>query len=375
MKTVAVICEYDPFHRGHKRQIELIREHFGRDTTVVSLMSGSTVQRGRLSVYPKHLRAEAAVKCGSDIVLELPCPWSCSSAEYFASGAVSLLNSLGGIDVLAFGSECGDLSYLTRVAEAVSSEEYLNVLRAEGKVGHIRAAEEVLSKTFGIALPSSPNDILGVEYISALLKTSSTIEPFTYKREEGWSATESRRLLSEGIDPTEMIPEEAMEVFRGKSITDGGIYSAVALHVIRALRPDAASELSGMQGGVSGLISGRANEVSTVEELVTACTGKSYTSARIRRAILSAVLGITADSVKESPKFTILLASDKKGREYLKSIKKTSSLPTITKISDVKDLTDQAKSQLDKCLEADRLMCLCRGEAAEVIFKRSPKAF
>ena len=92
MKTVAIICEYDPFHLGHKKQIDLVREQFGADTTIISVMSGSTVQRGRLSIYPKHLRAEAEIKNGSDLVLELPYPYCSSSAEHFARGAVALIS-------------------------------------------------------------------------------------------------------------------------------------------------------------------------------------------------------------------------------------------------------------------------------------------
>ena len=144
MKTVAIICEYDPFHLGHKKQIDLVRERFGDDTTVISVMSGSTVQRGRLSIYPKHLRAEAAIKNGSDLVLELPYPYCSSSAEYFARGAVALISELGGIDVLAFGSENGDISELSRAAEVIRSEEYLSAIRENGKNGHIKSAEEIL---------------------------------------------------------------------------------------------------------------------------------------------------------------------------------------------------------------------------------------
>lgn len=371
MKIAAIICEYDPFHRGHKRQIEIIRENFGEDTAIISLMSGSTVQRGRLSVYPKQLRAEAAIRCGSDLVLELPCPWSCSSAEFFATGAVSVLNSLNAVDVLAFGSECGDLEHLTRVAEATSSDSYLSAIRAEGKGGHIKASEDILRDTCGVALPSSPNDILGVEYISALMKTKSGIMPFTYKREEGWSATESRRLLSDGADPSEMIPEEAMSVFGGTSLTDSDIYSAVALHVIRASDEETLSPYFGMNGGVSGLIKNRAEEVNNVDELVSACTGKSYTSARIRRAILSAVLKITESDVRSTPSFTTLLAANERGRAVLHRIKKTSCVPIISKVADGMSDPDVSDA-LSISLRADKLMALCRHEPSGKVFKTTP---
>ena len=371
MKIAAIICEYDPFHRGHKRQIEIIRENLGPDTVIISLMSGSTVQRGRLSVYPKHLRAEAAISCGADLVLELPCPYCCSSAEFFARAGVSLLNSLGVVDTLVFGSECGDVDALKRIASAISDEKFISALKTDGKGAHIKTAEEVLKDTFGLTLPSTPNDILGVEYLSSLALTKSNITPFTYRRQKGWSATESRRLLSESLDPSEMIPDEAMSVFEGTSVTNSKIYSSVALHVIRSTPVDTLSGFFGMNGGVSGLIKSRADEVTNVDELIDLCTGKAYTSARIRRAILSAVLGITEADVRRSPSFTVLLAANERGRDLLHRIKKTSSIPVVTKVADGMSLKEISDG-LSLSLKADKLMCLCRNEASANVYKKPP---
>ena len=372
MKTVAIICEYDPFHRGHKHQIELIRENFGSDTTVISLMSGSVVQRGRLSVYPKHLRAEAAIKCGSDLVLELPCPWCCSSAEFFAMGAVSLLNSLGGVDILAFGSESGNINELTDTSSTILSEQFISAMRSEGKNGHIKASENVFSSLGGKKFPALPNDILGIEYISALKKTSSNIVPFTYKRQPGWSATRSRELLTQGTDPSEMIPNEAIQVFKNAPITDNSIYSAVALHTLRSTPDDILCGYFGMNGGVSGLIKSKADEVTSVYELVEKCTGKSYTSARIRRAILSSILMITEKNVREEPLFTTLLAANNKGREFLSEIRKTSTLQIIAKTADGTALDFPSKEQFELSLRSDKLMSLCRGQSASDVFRRAP---
>ena len=372
MKTVAIICEYDPFHRGHKHQIELIRENFGSDTTVISLMSGSVVQRGRLSVYPKHLRAEAAIKCGSDLVLELPCPWCCSSAEFFAMGAVSLLNSLGGVDILAFGSESGNINELTDASSTMLSEQFISAMRSEGKNGHIKASENVFSSLGGKNFPALPNDILGIEYISALKKTSSNIVPFTYKRQPGWSATRSRELLTQGTDPSEMIPNEAIQVFKNAPITDNSIYSAVALHTLRSTPDDILCGYFGMNGGVSGLIKSNADEVTSVYELVEKCTGKSYTSARIRRAILSSILMITEKNVREEPQFTTLLAANNKGREFLSEIRKTSTLQIIAKTADGTALDFPSKEQLELSMRSDKLMSLCRCQSASDVFRRAP---
>ncbi len=372
MKTVAIICEYDPFHLGHKKQIEIVRERFGGDTTVISIMSGSTVQRGRLSIYPKHLRAEAAIKNGSDLVLELPFPYCSSSAEHFAKGAVSLVSSLGGIDILAFGSESGDIYELSRAADIIRSEEYLTLLRENGKNGHIKSAEEIFRSLAGEGFPTTPNDILGVEYIAALKNEKCDIIPYTYKREEGYSASRSRELIYGGGDTSEMLPENAISVFEKTVPTDTAAYEAVALHTIRMTDAETLASYYGINGGVAGLIKANAENASSLDGLISSSVNKSYTAARIRRAILSSVLGVKAEAVKERPLFTNLLAANEKGREYLSKVRKTASVDIVTKPADGLALSENAKEQFELSLRADKLMALCRKEAASEVFKRNP---
>ncbi|MBQ7779016.1 MAG: nucleotidyltransferase family protein [Clostridia bacterium] len=372
MKTVAIICEYDPFHLGHKIQIDLVRAHFGADTTVISIMSGSTVQRGRLSIYPKHLRAEAAIKNGSDLVLELPFPYCSSSAEHFAKGAVALISSLGGVDILAFGSENGDVDALSCAADVIRSEEYLNAIRENGKNGHIKSAEEIFHSLSGDGFPTTPNDILAVEYIAALKDENCSILPYTYKREEGYSASRSRELIYGGADASEMLPESAISVFERTVPTDPAAYEAVALHTLRITDTDTLSSYYGMNGGVAGLIKANAESVSSLDELISSSVNKSYTAARIRRAILSSVLGVKAETVKERPLFTALLAANGKGREYLNKIRKTASVNIVTKTADGFDLPENVLRQFELSLRADKLMALCRKEATSEVFKRNP---
>ncbi len=373
MTTVAVICEYDPFHRGHKRQLNLIREHFGEDCAVISLMSGSTVQRGRLAVYPKHLRAEAALACGSDLVLELPAPYSSASAEHFAMGAVQLLNGLGGIDYLCFGSERGDLASLTNAAEILSSPAYLAALRAapEGE-SHPRNAEAVFAAMGGKDFPTLPNDILGVEYIAALHRISSPIKPFTYRREEGFSASESRRLLYGGADASAMLPDEASTVFGRCSLTDPSLYGTLALFTIRETPLSVLEGYYGMNGGVAGLLQNHAGEIATLDELIPLCTNRKYTAARLRRAILSAVLRLTDTDRTAVPLFTNLLGANETGRQFLRTHKKDSSVTVVTKPADGRNLLREAALQFEQNLRADRLMALTRGTPPMDIFKAMP---
>lgn len=373
MKTAAIICEYDPFHLGHKKQIQIIRKAFGDDTVIISLMSGSTVQRGRFSIYPKYVRAEAGVKNGSDLVLELPYPYCSAGAEGFARGAVQILNGLTNIDYLVFGSECGDIDALKESADIINSKEYVDALKScENDASHIKNCEKVFYNLGGKIFPSSPNDILAVEYIAALIKTESKIIPYTYKREEGYSATKAREALINEQDLKNHLSAEAISVFEDIPLTDTKPYESIALNKIRQSDSSELSTYYGMNGGVSGLIKRNAEEITALDGLITACTSRSYTASRIRRAILSAVLEIRESDVKSVPIFTNLLASNQRGRQYLSSVRKTSDIKVITKPADALKLDEKIKKQFEKSLRADRLMALLRNEAPSSVLKKNP---
>ena len=125
MKTVAIISEYNPFHSGHVYQIRRIREDFGEDTRIVAIMSGNYTQRGHIAMMDKSARAKMAVLCGANLVLELPFPYSMGSAEIFAKAGVAIAEGIGQIDVLSFGSECGNLSLLKETAERMQKKEFI----------------------------------------------------------------------------------------------------------------------------------------------------------------------------------------------------------------------------------------------------------
>ena len=190
MKTVGIIAEYNPFHNGHAYQIQKAKELANADYCVV-VMSGDFVQRGAPALMNKHLRAEAALANGADLVLELPVYYALSSAEFFASGAVALLDKLGVIDSLCFGSECGDIDLLMEFAGNLLHEDsvFKSTLDSELRLGHsypqARNAALVASAphlTAHINVLSTPNNILGIEYCKAILSTNSRITPYTLKR-------------------------------------------------------------------------------------------------------------------------------------------------------------------------------------------------
>lgn len=207
MKTAGIIAEYNPFHRGHEYQIQYTREKLGADYVIVA-MSGDYVQRGTPALISKHLRTEMALRCGADLVLEMPVSVSTASAEAFAMGGVSLLDSLGVVDILCFGSESGEITALKELAEVLveEPEDYRILLKSFLSQGlsFPAARSQALTEYFknprnftgddfdGVLTPllnqvtrilNTPNNILGIEYCKALLRLNSKIQPVTIRRE------------------------------------------------------------------------------------------------------------------------------------------------------------------------------------------------
>ena len=373
MSITAIICEYNPFHNGHFLQLEEIRRQKGKDVKIISLMSGNTVQRGQLSIYPKHARAEAAVRCGVNLVLELPCPFSCGSAEYFARGAVALLDRLGIVDSLCFGSESGDLVKLNTVSENMRSPEFISAIKEScASESHQRSSEAIYGSLFGDCFPKTPNDILAVEYLNALSILGSAITPFTYRREEGFSASESRKAILSGEACEKLLPCEAQKVFSSFKPTSDELYSALALYTIRNTPDNILSGFFGMNGGVSGLLKNNANSVSSLSELITLCTCRKFSSARLRRAILAALLQVSDKDMKAPPLYSNLLAADAKGRELLAIMRKSSNIPIITKNADSRALSQDAEKQFSIGRRADSLLALARAESLKDYISTPP---
>ena len=230
MRTAGIISEYNPFHRGHAWQIGELRRRLGAETAVVCAMSGSFVQRGDFAVMRTHARAEAAVRGGADLVLELPLPWAIASAEGFAAGGVGVLAATGAVDTLVFGSECGDTETLKAVAAALESESFAAYLRQglqEG-VSFAAAREAAARELLGdrAAVLAQPNDILGVEYCKAIARQAAALMPLALPRRgvghdggaaEGFaSASHIRELLINGACADEFLTPESADDLRAR---------------------------------------------------------------------------------------------------------------------------------------------------------------
>ena len=210
MKAVGIVAEYNPFHSGHRYQIRKIREIFGAETPVAAVMSGDFVQRGEAASYDKFTRAEAAVRGGVSLVIELPLPWSLSSAESFARGGVGLLGAAGVIDALSFGSESGDLSALEKTAAVLDTLEFAEALKRELTGGtpfaaaRARAARALLGES--AAVLDTPNDLLAVEYIRAAAKRGYIFDYTPVRREGSIHDGRAPRASSRGGQPCRACP-------------------------------------------------------------------------------------------------------------------------------------------------------------------------
>ena len=186
MNVAGIVAEYNPFHNGHAYHIEATRAALGEDTAIVCCMTGDFVQRGEAAVYSKYARAEAAARCGADLVFELPLQWSVSSAEGFARGAVGLLGALGAVKYLSFGSECGETKPLETLAFALLDPNMDGEIKselAEG-VSYAAARQRALARSVGelSTILDTPNNILAVEYIKAIYNLHLEMQPITVPR-------------------------------------------------------------------------------------------------------------------------------------------------------------------------------------------------
>ncbi|MBQ3496850.1 MAG: nucleotidyltransferase family protein, partial [Oscillospiraceae bacterium] len=243
MAAAGIICEYNPFHTGHALHIAKTRALLGADTTIICAMSGNFVQRGDAAICAKHVRAEAAVRAGADLVLELPTPWAVSSAERFARGGVAVL-AAAGAETLSFGSESADASALRRAAEALLAPDFAPLLREELLRGDSFAAsrERALRRLIGegAALLSHPNDLLGVEYCKAVLHLGAPMDilpiPRTTAQHDGGagaegyaSASHVRKLLHAGEDASAYLTDAMRALYERECAAGRAPVSLAAL--------------------------------------------------------------------------------------------------------------------------------------------------
>lgn len=365
MKTVGLITEYNPFHNGHAYHIEKAKMLTGADRVIV-VMSGDFVQRGAPAVMPKHLRAESALLSGASLIIELPVCFATGSAEYFAQGSISLLNRLGCIDSICFGSECGNLHLLKEIAQILADEpiEYQAALKQALKEGASfpaarQEALNIYSDKYSEIL-ASPNNILGIEYLKALAKIHSKMEPFTIKRiGAGYhdmdidgqfsSATAIRSDIyqladvnssSESLPLTHIqtqVPSSCHELMKKNYQTR---YPVKADDFSLLLKAKLLSETAGslshyldMSPELANRILRLRNDYLSFEQFCDLLKTKELTRSRISRSFIHVLLGITNDwltAMKAPAPYARILGFRRDHADLLGILKRTSDIPLIT---------------------------------------------
>lgn len=357
MKICAVICEFNPFHNGHKYFLDKLKT-LGYDH-IIAIMSGNYVQRGEPAIISKKARTGVALSLGVDLVVEIPTVWAVSNAQTYASAAVNIANSLGCVDALAFGSECGSVEKLNKILEAIKNPKFSEILKEQLGLGvtFAKARETAVSFVCGDLdvtkiLPGSNNN-LAVEYLNALGKTGSKIKPITIKREREKfpSATEIRELIkNEDISIRNYVPESSFNAILSQKDYTADLQNgerAVLSH-LRTLTKESILNLPDISEGIENRVIKAVNSSLGLEEMLFKIKTKRYTMARIKRIILSSYLGITKEIQKNSPSYIRVLGLSEKGQEILKKAKFTVKLPIVYEYSQIKKLDSKAQKIFQK---------------------------
>ena len=355
MKIVGLVAEYNPFHNGHKYHIEKAKEITGADHVIV-VMSGDYVQRGTPAIMPKHLRAEAALKSGASLVIELPVCYATASAEYFAYGAISILEKLGCVDSVCFGSECGNVEELAKVAEVIANEpvEYRIFLQSYLKEGNSyplarqKALNDYLHDSELVSIMVEPNNILGIEYLKALYKLNSKIKPYTIIRqtsnyhdtnlqEQFSSASAIRKEIElHGIDALKIqVPESCYELLEEKLNRryplESNDFSLLLKHRLLKETKTSLCEYADVSEELANRILNQLNQYRNFDQFCELLKTKEMTYSRISRALFHILLEIRTTDLTDI-QYARVLGFQKKATAVLSAIKDSSVIPLIGKL-------------------------------------------
>lgn len=364
MKISGIICEYNPFHNGHLYHIRETRKNGA--THVVAVMSGNFVQRGDTAIMDKLERARLAVHSGADLVIELPVQYCLSSAENFASGAVWLLNSMGCVDEISFGSECGDIDKLQKALDTVEITALMqkDTIREIMEKGYTypRALTSVINGTDPeiAAVISEPNNLLAIEYMRALKRFGSSMEPLTIKRTNvhhdsfdaanGFASASyireqiinARSTSGIGQYTTSIWIDAINNAFRNGEIATLSKLERIILYKLRSSSVEEIAEINDVGQGLENRIFG-ARMAGSLDELLFTVKTKRYTMSRIRRIMLSLLIGIKKSDMENMAPYGRILAFNERGREILAEAKDKASIPYATSIAKLSQISPEAE--------------------------------
>ena len=374
MKIAGIVAEYDPFHKGHAYQIARVRE-LGAEKVVVC-MSCDVVQRGGFAALPPAVRARAALLGGADLVVALPNPWACASAESFAAAGVRLLAALG-CDTLAFGAETPDAQSMMALGKMLDSKEFSDALQKELATGQdfATARARAVNKSCPEVsnLLNLPNNILGVEYCKAIQRQKMKITPLPIQRKgaahgqepqpgQGFaSASAVRRLWQQGKLEKSLVylPQSThalyQEALQGGQGIDPARADAAVLSRLRAMSPEAFARIRGVNEGLENRLAGCVRTAVTLPELYDSLKTKRYAHSRLRRLVLDAALGY-GDSLPALPPFALVLAARKTALPLLKN----AGVPAGTSLADLTRQNAECAAAAKAHAAATDLAALCR---------------
>ena len=369
--------EFNPFHNGHKYLIDSLKQT--EDDTVTAVISGNFVQRGEPAILDVNKRTEMALECGVDLVLSLPLPFCVSTAEKFALAGITVLDSLNTLDFIAFGSESNSPELIKECAEKLRSAEFDKLVSKliDSGISYPVAREEAISQLFGAEVADvlkSSNDILGVEYVKALLELNSRLGVKTIQRigaghdsSDGTgnirSASFIRSVVDNADEMKKFLPEQVFSILKTaideKNVMDYEKYEFSLLYKLRTMTVEEINNLPDVSEGLEYRIYDAVRTATSYNELLEKIKTKRYTLSRIRRILNYAYLGVTKDDLLLPVPYIRVLGFNEKGAGILKSVKNNSKLPVITRSADLKSLTEEGKKIFDMECKARDLYSLC----------------
>lgn len=361
MRITGLIAEYNPFHNGHKYHIEQAKAITGADAVIV-VMSGDFVQRGMPAILPKHMRAKAALEAGASAVLELPVCYATGSAEYFAYGAVLLLEKLGCVDSICFGSECGDMELLQKAANVLVDEpaEYREALHRFVRAGDSfpLARQKALAAYVSPEVLSEPNNILGLEYLKALARIGSKMKPYTIRRvysqyhdtdlqEEFSSATAIRKqILSGNMEVLAgQVPVKFLTDLQEASPMHANDFSLLLKYRLLVETKESLLAYADVSEDLANRIINRRNQFQNFEQFCLLLKTREITYSRISRALTHILLGLK-NGDDTGIHYARVLGFCKRDRAVLAQIKRDGEVPMLTKLTAARTLDDAAQKML-----------------------------
>ena len=384
MVVSGVVCEYNPFHNGHRYMLDCMRKDGA--THIIGIMSGNFVQRGEPAICDKYLRAENAVRNGADLIIELPLPYAVGTAETFARGSVGLLDKLKCIDRLYFGSESGidELKACLDEAESPEFEGKIKVYLKEGL-----SYPTAFSKALNNPVADTPNNVLALEYMKQLKTMNSRITPCSILRKgvqhdsseavgSFLSASAIREGLREGKDVDLFMPENTVEKMKialesGEMPADVKNLELAILSKLRSMTAEDFSRIADVNEGLEYRLEKAVSQATSLDELHNLILTKRYTNAKIRRIILSAFLGVTKEMQSEIPDYINVLACNGNGIDIIRRIKESSDITVITKHSESESLSNRDRKLYDFTERCDDQFGLTLPEIRKCGYNREHK--